>query len=88
MRKCQLVIAGDAVGLSDGQRIASDLDGSQVSGHLVSRTLAEGDRIAGFSVLQVQGHSPGHLAFWRERDRVLVLGDVLPRAAPAIGPAT
>jgi glyoxylase-like metal-dependent hydrolase (beta-lactamase superfamily II) len=23
------------------------------------------------------GHSPGHLAFWREQDRVLVLGDVL-----------
>ena len=24
-----------------------------------------------------QGHSPGHVAFWRELDRVLVLGDVL-----------
>ncbi len=23
------------------------------------------------------GHTPGHLAFWRESDRALVLGDVL-----------
>jgi hydroxyacylglutathione hydrolase len=46
-------------------------------GHPVSDTLGEGDRIAGFAVLEVPGHSPGHLAFWREQDRVLVLGDVV-----------
>lgn len=46
-------------------------------GHPVGDTLGEGDEIAGFSVLEVPGHSPGHLAFWRESDRVLVLGDVL-----------
>jgi glyoxylase-like metal-dependent hydrolase (beta-lactamase superfamily II) len=46
-------------------------------GHPVSRTLTEGEQIAGFEVLQTPGHSPGHLAFWRERDRVLILGDVL-----------
>jgi glyoxylase-like metal-dependent hydrolase (beta-lactamase superfamily II) len=28
-------------------------------------------------VLEVPGHSPGALAFWRARDRVLVCGDVL-----------
>ena len=33
--------------------------------------------VAGFEVLEVPGHSPGALAFWRERDRVLVCGDVL-----------
>jgi hydroxyacylglutathione hydrolase len=33
--------------------------------------------LAGFEVLEVPGHSPGALAFWRERDRVLVCGDVL-----------
>jgi glyoxylase-like metal-dependent hydrolase (beta-lactamase superfamily II) len=33
--------------------------------------------VAGFEVLEVPGHSPGALAFWRRRDRVLVCGDVL-----------
>ncbi len=46
-------------------------------GHPVSDTLTQGDRVAGFSVLDVPGHAPGHLAFWRQEDRVLVLGDVV-----------
>jgi glyoxylase-like metal-dependent hydrolase (beta-lactamase superfamily II) len=54
-------------------------------GHQVSRTLGEGDEVAGFAVLEVPGHSPGHLAFWRERDRVLILGDVLFGLNPATG---
>jgi glyoxylase-like metal-dependent hydrolase (beta-lactamase superfamily II) len=45
--------------------------------HPVSRTLHEGDEIGGFTVIEAPGHTPGHLAFWREHDRVLVLGDVL-----------
>jgi hydroxyacylglutathione hydrolase len=45
--------------------------------HPVARTLGEGDEVAGFTVLEVPGHSPGHVAFWRESDRVLILGDVL-----------
>ena len=28
-------------------------------------------------MLEVPGHSAGHVAFWRERDRVLILGDVV-----------
>jgi glyoxylase-like metal-dependent hydrolase (beta-lactamase superfamily II) len=43
----------------------------------VDRRLHEGDEIAGFAVLDVPGHSAGHVAFWREADGVLVLGDVL-----------
>jgi hydroxyacylglutathione hydrolase len=46
-------------------------------GHTVDRKLREGDEIAGFTVLDVPGHSAGHVAFWRESDRVLILGDVL-----------
>jgi hydroxyacylglutathione hydrolase len=46
-------------------------------GHPVDRALREGDEVAGFRVLDVPGHSAGHVAFWRERDRVLILGDVL-----------
>ncbi len=45
--------------------------------HPVARALREGDEVAGFTVLETPGHSAGHLAYWRERDRVLILGDVL-----------
>ena len=46
-------------------------------GHPVDRTLRAGDEVAGFKVIDVPGHSAGHVALWRESDRVLVLGDVL-----------
>jgi hydroxyacylglutathione hydrolase len=46
-------------------------------GRRVDRRLREGDEVAGFQVLEAPGHSAGHLAFWRESDRVLILGDVL-----------
>ena len=46
-------------------------------GHPVYRELSEGDVVGGFEVLDTPGHSPGHVAFWRSTDRVLVLGDVL-----------
>ena len=45
--------------------------------HPVARRLHEGDEVAGFKVLDVPGHSPGHVAYWRESDRVLIAGDVL-----------
>jgi glyoxylase-like metal-dependent hydrolase (beta-lactamase superfamily II) len=46
-------------------------------GHRVDRRLHEGDEVAGFSVIDVPGHSAGHVAFWRASDGVLILGDVL-----------
>ncbi|MCW2957253.1 MAG: yflN 2 [Solirubrobacterales bacterium] len=46
--------------------------------HPVARELHEGDELgAGFVVLATPGHSPGHVSFWRERDGILVCGDVL-----------
>jgi glyoxylase-like metal-dependent hydrolase (beta-lactamase superfamily II) len=45
--------------------------------HPVARALQEGDEAAGFTVLEVPGHSRGHVAYWRAADRVLILGDVL-----------
>jgi hydroxyacylglutathione hydrolase len=46
-------------------------------GRPVDRVLREGDEVAGFQTLHTPGHSAGHMAFWRERDHVLILGDVL-----------
>lgn len=43
--------------------------------------LRQGDEVVGFTVLG----TPGHLALWRESDRVLIGGDVflnLPRLGP------
>ena len=77
--------AGDAAAIASGRvdshgsplvnRLQRTL--APVTAHPVSRALREGDVLAGFEVLEVPGHSPGALAFWRERDRVLICGDVL-----------
>ena len=45
--------------------------------HPVARALTGGDEVAGFSVLETPGHTRGHVSFWRESDRVLIVGDVL-----------
>jgi hydroxyacylglutathione hydrolase len=77
--------AGDAAAIASGRvdghgsplvnRLQRTL--APVAAHPVGRTLAEGDLVGGFEVLEVPGHSPGALAFWREGDRVLVGGDVV-----------
>lgn len=54
-------------------------------GHPVDRTLREGDEVAGFRVIEVPGHSRGHIALFRDSDRVLILGDVLNSADPLTG---
>lgn len=46
-------------------------------GHPVSETLKEGDQIGGFIVIETPGHSSGHLSFFREKDGLLIVGDVL-----------
>ena len=51
----------------------------------VARRLRAGDEVAGFAVLEVPGHSPGHVAYWRASDRVLILGDVLTNLDTATG---
>ena len=43
----------------------------------VARRLREGDEVGGFQVLDVPGHSPGHVAYWRGSDRTLIAGDVV-----------
>jgi glyoxylase-like metal-dependent hydrolase (beta-lactamase superfamily II) len=43
----------------------------------VDRVLHEGDRVGDFVVIETPGHTDGHVAYWRESDRALILGDVL-----------
>jgi hydroxyacylglutathione hydrolase len=54
-------------------------------GRQVDRMLREGDEVGGFTVLETPGHSAGHVSYWRESDRVLVLGDVLNNMDVATG---
>ncbi|QLC66476.1 MBL fold metallo-hydrolase [Flavobacterium sp. LPB0248] len=46
-------------------------------GHPVSQTLKEGDQIGGFTVIETPGHSSGHISFFREKDGILIVGDVM-----------
>jgi hydroxyacylglutathione hydrolase len=80
--------AGDAAAIGSGQvdthrsRTFNLLQRTllPVTAWQVGRILQEGDVVEGFEVLEVPGHSPGALAFWRERDRVLLCGDVMANA--------
>jgi hydroxyacylglutathione hydrolase len=45
--------------------------------HPVARRLQDGDDVGGFRVIDAPGHSKGHVVFFRERDRTLILGDVV-----------
>ena len=47
-----------------------------IAGHPVERRLREGDEVGGFTVIDAPGHTPGQVAYWRDRDRILILGDV------------
>jgi glyoxylase-like metal-dependent hydrolase (beta-lactamase superfamily II) len=46
-------------------------------GRKVDRAITDGDEIGGFRVIAAPGHSVGHIVFWRESDKVLIIGDVL-----------
>ena len=45
-------------------------------GHEVDRTIVENDKIGNFRVIETPGHSAGHISLFRERDGVLIIGDV------------
>jgi hypothetical protein len=46
---------------------------------------ARRDEVGDFRVIDVPGHSRGHIALFRDSDRVLILGDVLNSADPLTG---
>jgi glyoxylase-like metal-dependent hydrolase (beta-lactamase superfamily II) len=41
----------------------------------IDGTVTEGDRIAGFEVIEIPGHAPGQIALWRESDRLALSSD-------------
>jgi glyoxylase-like metal-dependent hydrolase (beta-lactamase superfamily II) len=43
----------------------------------VARVLREGDVVGGFRVVHTPGHTPGHVCFFRDSDRVAIAGDLL-----------
>jgi glyoxylase-like metal-dependent hydrolase (beta-lactamase superfamily II) len=42
----------------------------------VEHVLQENEAIAGFRVVHTPGHTPGHVTFFRDSDRVAIIGDV------------
>jgi glyoxylase-like metal-dependent hydrolase (beta-lactamase superfamily II) len=71
--------AGDAQAVRAGEPVAASPLQSLLRWKPVdvARELREGDEIGpAFTVLDAPGHSPGHIALWRERDRTLICGDV------------
>ena len=41
----------------------------------VSGTVREGDRVAGFEVIELPGHAPGLIGLWRASDRLALVSD-------------
>ncbi len=43
----------------------------------IADTVVEGDRVAGFEVIEFPGHAPGLIGLWREEDRVALVSDTI-----------
>jgi glyoxylase-like metal-dependent hydrolase (beta-lactamase superfamily II) len=41
----------------------------------ISGTVREGERIAGFEVIDLAGHAPGQIGLWREADGLALVSD-------------
>jgi hydroxyacylglutathione hydrolase len=41
----------------------------------ITRTLEEGEEVAGFEVIHLPGHAPGEIALWRRSDRLALASD-------------
>ncbi len=71
------VEAGDLRPLMPDNAVARFMRSRGGPAHPVARRLRGGDTVGGFTVIETPGHSPGHVVYWREADRTLILGDVL-----------
>ena len=45
--------------------------------HKVARPLREGDKVGDFEVIHTPGHARGEVVYWREADRVAIVGDTV-----------
>jgi hydroxyacylglutathione hydrolase len=45
--------------------------------HPVGRRLRDGEEVAGFTVIDFPGHTPGQIGLWRESDRTVLCADVM-----------
>ena len=45
--------------------------------HAVTRRLRDGEEVAGFTVIEFPGHTPGQIGLWRESDRTVICADVM-----------
>ena len=61
--------AGTSSSISSGEASLDELP-------VVDRFLEEGDRLAGWEVLETPGHAHRHLCLWRADERVLIAGDL------------
>ncbi|MEA2358845.1 MAG: hypothetical protein QOI62_2105 [Solirubrobacteraceae bacterium] len=57
-------------------------DGGPVT---IADTVAEGDRVAGFEVVDLPGHAPGLIGLWRESDRLALVSDCFYTLDPQTG---
>ncbi len=76
---------GDLSGTMPDNRLAKVITRLGGPGHPVERRLHEGDEVGGFTVIDTPGHSPGHVSYWREADRTLIVGDTLFGLHPLTG---
>jgi hydroxyacylglutathione hydrolase len=45
--------------------------------HPVARRVQDGEQVAGFTVIEFPGHTPGQVGLWREADRTVICADVM-----------
>ena len=63
-------------------RLIQTWDGGPVE---IAGTVAEGDEVAGFKVVDLPGHAPGQIALFRESDRLALVSDTLYTLDPQSG---
>jgi steroid delta-isomerase-like uncharacterized protein len=63
-------------------RLIQTWDGGPVE---IAGTVAEGDEVAGFRVVDLPGHAPGEIALFRESDRLALVSDTLYTLDPQSG---
>ena len=63
-------------------RMLKGWDGGPVK---ISKTVKEGDTVAGFKVIELPGHAPGLIGLWRESDRLALVSDCFYTLDPETG---